>query len=158
MPKFKNIRIKKKGGGSRMQRVQVLASGKYKFVKNTTKSRSPRSSPRKKATRKGVRRMPKKRKGRRRNGFTIPLALVAGVGGSLARPVMTAVNTQDYQLALWQLCEGFTGYYPGNNTWELGRLKFGMLPLIVGAVAHKAASFLGINRTLAQSRIPFIRV
>lgn len=32
--KFKNIKIKKKGGGTRTQRVQVLASGKYKFVKN----------------------------------------------------------------------------------------------------------------------------
>ena len=32
--KYKNIRIKKKGGGTRMQRGQVLASGKYKFVKN----------------------------------------------------------------------------------------------------------------------------
>jgi len=37
---FKNIRIKKKGGGSRLQRVKVLASGKYKFVKNLTKSKS----------------------------------------------------------------------------------------------------------------------
>lgn len=34
MPTFKNIRIKKRGGGTRLQRVQVLASGKYKFVKN----------------------------------------------------------------------------------------------------------------------------
>lgn len=34
MPTYKNIRMKKKGGGTRIQRVQVLASGKYKFVKN----------------------------------------------------------------------------------------------------------------------------
>jgi len=47
MPTYKNIRIKKRGGGTRLQRVQVLASGKYKFVKNlvsgktkTTKKRS----------------------------------------------------------------------------------------------------------------------
>jgi len=47
MPTYKDIRIKKRGGGTRLQRVQVLASGKYKFVKNlvkgkgkTTKSRS----------------------------------------------------------------------------------------------------------------------
>ncbi len=31
---YKNIRIKKPGGGTRLQRVKVLASGKYKFVKN----------------------------------------------------------------------------------------------------------------------------
>ncbi|MBA7537266.1 hypothetical protein ES705_29533 [subsurface metagenome] len=44
MPTFKNIRIKMKNGKSRLQRVQVLASGKYKFVKNLTKSRSTSTS------------------------------------------------------------------------------------------------------------------
>lgn len=34
MPTYKNITIKMKGGKTRKQRVQVLASGKYKFVKN----------------------------------------------------------------------------------------------------------------------------
>jgi len=39
MPTYKNIRIKKRGGGTRLQRVQVLASGKYKFVKNLVKGK-----------------------------------------------------------------------------------------------------------------------
>lgn len=34
---LKTIRIKKSGGGTRLQKVKVLASGKYRFVKNTTK-------------------------------------------------------------------------------------------------------------------------
>jgi len=42
MPTFKNIRIKMRGGKTRLQRVQVLASGKYKFVKNLTKGRATR--------------------------------------------------------------------------------------------------------------------
>mgnify|MGYP001406814875 FL=1 len=37
MPTYKNITIPKRGGGTRKQRVQVLASGKYKFVKNLKK-------------------------------------------------------------------------------------------------------------------------
>ena len=37
MPTIKTIKIKKKGGGTRFQKVMVLASGKYKFVKNTLK-------------------------------------------------------------------------------------------------------------------------
>jgi len=45
MAKFKNITIKKRGGGSRLQRVKVLASGKFKFVKNLRKSSS--SGPKK---------------------------------------------------------------------------------------------------------------
>ena len=52
MPKYKTIRIKKAGGGTRLQRVQVLASGKYKFVKNSTKSRKTTTRTRR-TTRKG---------------------------------------------------------------------------------------------------------
>ena len=37
MPTIKTIRIKKAGGGTRLQKVKVLASGKYRFVKNTVK-------------------------------------------------------------------------------------------------------------------------
>jgi len=35
MPRFRNIRVKMANGRSRIQRAQVLASGKLKFVKNT---------------------------------------------------------------------------------------------------------------------------
>jgi len=52
MPKFKNIRVKMRGGKSRLQRVQVLASGKYKFVKNiTTRARRLRKRVRQATTR-----------------------------------------------------------------------------------------------------------
>ena len=53
MPKYKTIRMPKKGGGTRLQKVQVLASGKYKFVKNSTKSRKT-TTKRRKSTRKGM--------------------------------------------------------------------------------------------------------
>ena len=52
MPKYKTIRIKKPNGETRLQRVQVLASGKYKFVKNVgrlVKSYKPRGSGTKRA-------------------------------------------------------------------------------------------------------------
>ena len=52
MPKFKNIRIKMKNGKSRLQRVQVLASGKYKFVKNKKSSASKSKSKKSKSRRK----------------------------------------------------------------------------------------------------------
>ncbi|MBA7646663.1 hypothetical protein ES703_54429 [subsurface metagenome] len=60
MPTFKNIRIKMKNGKSRLQRVQVLASGKYKFVKNLAKSRST-STPKKVSPK----RRPASKKGKR---------------------------------------------------------------------------------------------
>lgn len=59
MPTYKNITVKKRGGGTRLQRVQVLASGKYKFVKNigskakkTVKKAKKRVSGRRKASKK----------------------------------------------------------------------------------------------------------
>lgn len=59
MPTFKNISIKKKGGGTRKQRVQVLASGKYKFVKNVKSSGSAGTRSKR---RKGNKRMAKSKK------------------------------------------------------------------------------------------------
>ncbi len=50
-PGIHNIRIKKPGGGTRMQRVQVLKSGKFKCIKNVkgaVKSK-PKATPRGKA-------------------------------------------------------------------------------------------------------------
>jgi len=38
MPKFRNIRVKMANGKSRIQRAQVLASGKLKFVKNKART------------------------------------------------------------------------------------------------------------------------
>ena len=48
----KIITIKKRGGGTRKQRVRVLPSGKFKFIKNNFKStpkKSKRSAPKRKA-------------------------------------------------------------------------------------------------------------
>lgn len=47
MPTFKNIRIPMRNGKTRLQRVQVLKSGKLKFVKNLTTSR--KSNPKKRS-------------------------------------------------------------------------------------------------------------
>jgi len=46
---IKTITIKKRGGGTRKQKVQVLKSGKFKFIKNTTKSTPKRKASKRKA-------------------------------------------------------------------------------------------------------------
>lgn len=53
MPTYKNIRIKKRGGGTRLQRVQVLKNGKYKFVKNTSRKMTKKASPKPKKQKRG---------------------------------------------------------------------------------------------------------
>jgi len=54
----KIITIKKRGGGTRKQRVKVLASGKFKFIKNK-KSSTKRKAPKRKSAPK--RKAPKRR-------------------------------------------------------------------------------------------------
>ncbi len=65
-PKFRNVKIKKPGGGFRMQRAQVLKSGKLKFVKNIKRGggKAAKKPPaRKKAARKSpARKAPAKRR------------------------------------------------------------------------------------------------
>ena len=55
MPTYKNIRIRMKNGKTRLQRVQVLASGKYRFVKNVAsrarKAVSKARKPKRRVTR-----------------------------------------------------------------------------------------------------------
>jgi len=76
----KTIRIKKRGGGTRLQRVKVLASGKFRFVKNKAKSvkktiakRRKTSKTRRKSQQRNTttkRSKPVAKKGRRRAQIT----------------------------------------------------------------------------------------
>jgi len=62
MTKFKVITIKKRGGGTRKQRVQVLASGKFKFVKNKrTRNAGFKSKRRASTKRKPSKKTPKRK-------------------------------------------------------------------------------------------------
>ena len=79
---LKTIRIKKPGGGTRLQKVKVLASGKYKFVKNTTKGMVRKTRPigrrayekvKKKVKRKSSKPKSKSNKPRKKsNGMKLP--------------------------------------------------------------------------------------
>ena len=56
MVKYRNIRVKMKGGKSRIQRAMVLASGKFKFVKNTSRRSYGDGLPKRYSKRSGKRR------------------------------------------------------------------------------------------------------
>lgn len=85
MVKFRNVRVRMKGGKSRIQRAMVLASGKLRFVKNISRSRS--KAPRHRSSRvRSVRPMVRRYTRRHRSGKSLargllkivpPVALVA---------------------------------------------------------------------------------
>lgn len=167
MVTYKNIRVKKRGGGSRLQRVKVLASGKYKFVKNLkakkSKSSNPRSS-RKKARK--VKRKVAKKKRRRSSGMTIPLAPVAGLmagiagGQSPGYSPLNLVMAGDFENAANALSMNYTGYSLMDGSFDIKRLGVGVLPLVIGALVHKFVGGrpLNINAMLARAKVPLLRI
>lgn len=159
MATYKNIRIKKRGGGTRLQRVQVLASGKYKFVKNISKS-STKTTTKKKT---GSKKMATNRK---RRNFTVPAALVSGAAlGFVIKPApnwdspFEAARKGNWDVAIKNYACNMIGYRA--DTGALFDTQIGMKGLVAlfgGFIVHKVATMIGLNRALGRARIPFLRV
>jgi len=166
---FKNIRVKKKGGGSRLQRVKVLASGKYKFVKNIGRKRgNPHPKKRRnKVTRRRRRHNPNSRN-RRRNNKKIAILPTFGAiismgtsrdnsKGNLLWHIMKlasgerAITYNNIMYLMDDTLAQYGGYSMLSKNWKFPRA---IIPPLVGVVASKVASKVGLNRVL--SGIPII--
>lgn len=155
MPTYKNIRIKKRGGGTRLQRVQVLASGKYKFVKNK-KTSSSKSN--KKSKNRNV-----KKSGNGKRKITIPISLVAPLIITATKRMPSGssflqnIQKGDWNTLGYNLTE-FVGIEAPTGKFRLDYLINSLMPFVGGFIIHKVAGYLGINRWLGRSGIPFIRI
>lgn len=153
MATYKNITIKKRGGGTRLQRVKVLKSGKFKFVKNIGRKLRKRTSRTRKANptrRRGVRRMARRKTKRRQR--TIAVAPLLGLVGGLQDPIQRAV-AGDFMGALHEsrnIITGFDEFGGWNPQWMA---KF-WGPVIGGVLMHKVANFIGVNRQFAKLPSP----
>jgi len=85
------------------------------------------------------------------------MAVVAGLIPVVTR---TAANIQTlgWKSALNSTGSWFTGYDANTGKWSAKNFIYGAVPVIVGMIVHKVAGKLGVNRALASSGIPFIRV
>jgi hypothetical protein len=156
MASYKNIKIKKKGGGTRIQRVQVLASGKYKFVKNTgTKSRTKASS--KPTTKRRTNTMARKTKRRSTRNFKIPVATLVGLGVGMVDPLMKLYH-QDVRGAMADLSYRYVGYNLPSKRLDFGGLQQGLLPLVIGALVSKYVGGRPLNLNRYLSGIPLIKL
>ena len=157
MPKFKNIRLKMKGGKTRTQRVQVLASGKYRFVKNIGSQSRKLTRTVKKTTRR-IGKLARRRGRRGSRKFTLPLAPIAGL---LAAPAVgatiKAAMAGDVDGVLYEAKKfvGFTG-----DQFDAFALGSNVLPIVSGLLIHKfvGGAPLNLNRMLASAGVPFIRI
>jgi hypothetical protein len=163
MASYKNIRIKKKGGGTRIQRVQVLASGKYKFVKNTG-SKSNRKASSKTKTKRRTNRVAREKKRRSSRSFTLPLAVLGGVVAGIARPsprgpsLVESLLKGDWKALAYDGREVLAGVdNTGKFRPEWIVATYG--PMIAGALIHKfVGGKLGVNAMLGRAGVPLIRV
>jgi len=147
-----------KGGKSRLQRVKVLASGKYKFVKNLTKSKSrsvkTKTNPKKKGK---VKTMAKKK--RRSRKMTIPLAPIIGLIGTPAiSSAIPSFMAGDFEGGIQRL-GGLVGLWR-DGSFHFDTLAANMTPVIAGLLIHKfvGGSPLNLNRMLASANVPFLRI
>jgi len=93
----------------------------------------------------------------RRGGFTLPLAVISGFGPMVA-DVIHGYQTGGIASASNDLLANVTGYDARAGKWDFSLLAKGLGPVFAGFLVHKFAGKLGINRAIAKSGIPFIRI
>lgn len=134
MATFKNIKIKMKGGKTRLQRVKVLASGKYKFVKNlkrkvtrrkTRKTKKRRNNPRKKS-----------RNNMGKGNLTQKAFKLVRYGAFVAPGIIAVEHSKTWGLKgmLTEVLWTYTGFHAGTNQWEYEGIKRGWLPYLASVV------------------------
>jgi hypothetical protein len=152
MVKFKNISVPKRGGGTRLQRVQVLANGKYKFVKNTgRKTRNRPKSQKKRSARK--RRVVRKRisfqKHKGGNSMGKPFHLAANLGLAAVPSFIglsAAFGEMDWREALGHLVAAYTFWNPMTGSWDPMYGVSNYVCIGAGMAASKLAAKFGLNK------------
>lgn len=98
-----------------------------------------------------------KAKRRKRRGFTLPVAVVAGFLPG-ATNAWSALQSYGANGMATQLSRDYLGYDPKSQKWYSQLMWGGAWPLLIGLVVHKGASMLGVNRALANAGIPILRI
>lgn len=101
-----------------------------------------------------------KRRGRRK--MTLPLGLIIPSAMVGYQAVKIGMNSGGSTGANWFI-GSMTGIRPdakekGWKTFHAARLTEGLLPIALGAVTHKIAGKLGINKALGSAGVPWLRI
>lgn len=104
--------------------------------------------------------MAKKKKSRRsKRSVALPLTIVSSLG-YVAGNTYGDIKRNGLETGTAMFFGNFTGFRsaPNQPQWDASRLKYGLIPMLLGVGVHKVASKLGLNRALASSGIPWIRI
>jgi len=90
--------------------------------------------------------------------MTVPIAVVAGMA-PLAASAVRGWQNETFRGAGKEVLFALTGVDIDNSPhFNPSFMINGTIPLVMGVVAHKVASKVGVNRLLGQMGIPFIRI
>lgn len=102
--------------------------------------------------------MAKKKKTRKKPSMTMPLAVVAGFVPPARIIYRESQGGRGLEGGASAASRILIGWDSTNGRWDFDQLKYGFGPILMGLGVHKIATMLGVNRALAGSRIPFIRI
>jgi hypothetical protein len=93
----------------------------------------------------------------KRAAMTFPLAVAAGFAPIIMQTV-NAFKSNGIDGVAQSLTIGTTGWDRWNGKWKPEYIARNMGPVVAGILVHKLAGRLGINRALARTGIPFVRI
>jgi hypothetical protein len=102
--------------------------------------------------------MAKRSKTRRSTGLriTVPLAIVAGMAGPGIKLWEARGSASGMAREAGRI---FTGFDFWSGQFVPGAMKYGTLPILMGFLVHWViGSKLGLNRAIARSGLPLIRI
>jgi len=100
-----------------------------------------------------------KKRRRRSNGMTIPIAPIAGFIPMIIRPVQNLM-AGNIDMAFATFTYDTIGYDLPNKKWDAMKMVQNITPLIIGGLVHKyvGGKPLNINAALARAGVPFVRI
>ena len=91
--------------------------------------------------------------------MTLPIAPIAGLAATLLNGnIITAVQNNDWVYLKNRMVYNLTGV-DDTGKWDAGAMLMNWSPMIAGVLVHKfIGGSLGVNRMLAKSKVPYVRV
>lgn len=99
-----------------------------------------------------------------RGKMSLPVAVIAGFAPGVGRLVYHATHNDHQQgnpIANVGVEAGriFLGYDSRSGTFDARNMLYGLMPVVLGGLVHKlVGGTLGVNRMLARSGVPLLRL
>ena len=101
--------------------------------------------------------MATRRKIHHKKRMTIPLAVVAGFL-PLGLDVFNQLKAGEWEQASNVLQHNLIGVNPWSGKWDTQGFNHGLYPIVGGFAVHWMANKIGLNRMIARTGIPLIRI